>query len=141
MKFGSVLIVDDDKDDVYLLRRLIQESGLSQEIFEADDGSTALEFLMDYDRNHREEPDKYPPILVFLDIDMPIMDGFEFLMRFSTLREQSYDSACAFMMFTHSDHPRDRERILQYGFVKGYISKMPRSAAELRAQVERCVED
>ncbi|MEM7292549.1 MAG: response regulator [Pseudomonadota bacterium] len=139
MNFGSALIVDDNKDDIYILRRMITEAGLANEVFEADDGSTALDFLTDYDRNHCRHPDKFPPILIFLDINMPVMDGFEFLMRFAAMRDQYDYSACSFMVFTSSEHPRDRERTLQYGFVKGYITKMPETPEELREQVERCL--
>jgi CheY-like chemotaxis protein/two-component sensor histidine kinase len=70
----SVLVVDDDADVRNLLRRSLEQDGMS--VREATNGAEALELVM-----------ADPPDLVLLDLMMPVMDGFEFLRRLPEARE------------------------------------------------------
>lgn len=60
------------------------------------------------------------PDSILLDLDMPVMDGWEFLDAFVTLPIAK--QVCVFIL-TSSIHPSDREKAKQYGVVKGFFSK------------------
>ncbi|MEM7558366.1 MAG: hypothetical protein AAF394_04530 [Planctomycetota bacterium] len=64
---------------------------MTRRFFEESDGRAALEFLTDYEVNQAKYGNVYPPIIVFLDINMPRMNGLEFLDEFSNLREERYE--------------------------------------------------
>ena len=90
---------------------------------EKDDGSTALDYLRDYERNIRLHPDKYPPIVIFLDINMPKVNGFDFLKEFAILRTQLAILSCVVVMYSSSERREDKERALKYEFVQRYLVK------------------
>ena len=136
MKDYSLLIVDDDEVDRYAIKRLLRSGGIDAPIFEKSDGKAAIEFFREHQAEAQERQGVVPPILVFLDINMPRMDGFEFLEAFKKLRTEKLFEAIIFLMLTSSDNPRDQERVADYPFVKGYISKLPATPAELLAHIK-----
>ncbi len=134
------MLVDDSESDRYLLKRMIGKLEVATEIFEADNGQIALEFLIDYEENFRKYPGNFPPIVIFLDINMPIMGGFEFLEEFSKIRENSNDySSSVFTMFTSSERDEDKEKALSYDFVKGFVVKGSMSIKSLQEVIEKCI--
>lgn len=122
MKPVNALIIDDSEIDRYILKRQLNGIGVNN-IFENDDGATALEFLKDYDKNRESHPDKFPPVVIFLDINMPLIDGFQFLEKFSELREKFDYSQCTVLMYSSSERVEDIERASKYGFVADFIVK------------------
>lgn len=136
MKLPSILIIDDNEDDRYLLRRMLRKLDITQRIFEADNGQRALEFLADLGTQQAAYPGEFPPQLVFLDINMPLMDGFLFLERFRELHQRKEYSSVVIMMFTSSNLTSERQRASQFEFVRGGITKMPSDTETLRAAIE-----
>ncbi|MEO0574686.1 MAG: response regulator [Pseudomonadota bacterium] len=136
MATASVLIVDDNEVDRYILRRLLDETSYDFKIFEEADGSTALKFLADYDVNKAKYPDLFPPLVIFLDINMPIMTGPEFLNEFGKLRRQIYANSCVVMMFTSSDRQDDIDEMLRFDFVGDYLVKGSFDADELARRID-----
>ena len=130
----SVLIVDDNEDDRYILRRMLTKAGITPNIFEAHDGQSALEQLAEHEAIG-DASDGWPPALIFLDINMPRMDGFEFLEAFKPLRQKKAFESVVLIMFTSSHHDRDLARAKAYEFVRGYILKMPDTIDELQQQI------
>lgn len=124
MKKCSIMMIDDDEVDRYLLKRMLKKINISTEIFEAENGKEALDFLSNHKENTEKYPDDFPPILIFLDINMPIMNGFEFLEAFSELRKSRSDyTSSIFTMFTSSERDEDKEKADSYEFVKGFVVK------------------
>lgn len=136
MPLNSVLIVDDNEADRYLLSRLIRRAKISDQIFEANDGLEGLDFFRNHQANAEKYGDDFPPLLVFLDINMPRVNGFEFLEAFAGLREEHGYDAVVLVMFTSSQLDEERDRASQFEFVKGFITKMPLDAAQLRSQLD-----
>ncbi len=122
MKPVNALIIDDSEIDRYILKRQLNGIGVNN-VFENDDGATALEFLKNYDKNRESHPDKFPPVVIFLDINMPLIDGFQFLQEFSELREKFDYSQCTVLMYSSSERVEDIERASKYGFVADFIVK------------------
>src|SRR5262245_26942451 len=70
----NVLLVDDDENDRLLFGSALKDTGLNVELFEASDGFGAINYLLS------AEPAEFPLAdVVFLDLKMPAMDGFEVL--------------------------------------------------------------
>ena len=139
MKKLSVLIVDDNESDRYLLKRYLNKLENIGPIFEANDGQSALDFFMENDNKAPKTIEGYPPVLVFLDVNMPIINGFDFLKKFAALREKQGHQTLVFMMLTSSGLVEERERALAYPFVKDYITKGQVDIEYLRKKVsEHC---
>ncbi|MEM7558367.1 MAG: response regulator [Planctomycetota bacterium] len=130
--FG-LMIVDDDEADRYCLKRLLKAAGIEATVFEASDGREALDFLSDSDAR-AELGSTFPPAILFLDINMPRMNGFDFLKEFSRVRNDQFEEM-AVLIVTSSHDTIDTKAANEFDFVRGYIEKQPRSSAELKAEI------
>ena len=135
----SVLIIDDNEDDRYLLNRDLQDTGLDFSIYEKVNGLEAINFFKDYRDNQSEYPEDFPPMITFLDINMPLLDGHQFLREFSVIRETIDVSSNIVMMFTSSERSQDIDNALSYSFVKGYLVKGNCSPKELKEKIEEAL--
>jgi len=128
----SVLIVDDSEIDRYILSRQLKQIGVTT-IIEKDDGSTALDYLGQYEENKQKAGDAFPPTVIFLDINMPTVDGFGFLEKFKALREVHALSSCVIMMYSSSERQEDKDKAYAYDFVRDFVIKgisLPEEIAE-----------
>lgn len=110
MNISAVMIVDDSESDHYLIQLVLEEYDEKIEILQAYDGEEALQMLDTMERQ---------PDVIFLDITMPGMNGFEFLESYSKREGQ----ASAIGMLSSSDREGDRVRAIQYECVKAYFTK------------------
>ena len=140
MKLNSILIIDDSEEDRYLLKRLVADTGLTDVVFETTNGADGLEFLETRAADGACADGDFPPALIFLDINMPILDGHGFLSAFHDLRDRVSElGSVVCLMLSSSMHPDDLTLASEYEFVRGYISKMPASGADLQATVARLI--
>lgn len=113
----SVLLVDDDPTTNYLNRKLLAKMGLAPEVLIARNGQEALAAV----HAHCQEGSRTCPDLILLDVNMPLMNGFEFLDAYRELPPAQQCSTVV-VMLTTSLHPRDVERA--HGLpVSGFLSK------------------
>lgn len=112
-----ILLVDDDPDDNFLHRMIIEDSGYCDQVRIAETGHQALAYLTD-----TSNPDYCRPDVILLDINMPGMNGFEFLDEYESL-DPSYQAQVVLMMLTTSLNPDDERRANRHGVVDGYKSK------------------
>ena len=115
----KVLVADDKVLGRELARTILEQEG--HLVFEARDGSEAL-----------QNAQQHLPDLIFLDLHMPAMDGFEVL---DELRRDARFSATPIIALTASAMHGDRERALAAGFT-GYIAKAI-SVVEFRKEIGR----
>lgn len=125
-----ILLVDDDPDDIFFHQFVIQESGLCDEVRAVENGPMALQYLSD-----TTHPDYRRPDIIFLDINMPAMNGFEFLERYQELPPEQ-KSRLVVVMLTTSLNPVDRNRSDGMPEVNGYYSK-PLTASMLQSIVDQ----
>jgi CheY-like chemotaxis protein len=111
-----VLVVDDDDNWCYLSKRILQKAGVGKQVMTAPNGLEALKKLQAMVVNQEKLPD-----LIFLDIKMPVMDGFEFLERVTKTAELNLSQTRIFVL-TSSSLPKDKERANGYP-IAGFISK------------------
>ena len=76
VQVNSVMLVDDNDTDNFIHKRVIELTGFAKNIIVKNSGKSALEFLESNKSNLDALPD-----LIFLDINMPIVDGFVFEVR------------------------------------------------------------
>jgi CheY-like chemotaxis protein len=134
MQQPSVLIIDDSELERYMLNRQLDKVGVS-EVVQKSDGTSGLEFLKAYVQNKQLYGENFPPSIIILDVNMPIMNGFEFLQKFAELRTQVDLDSCQILMYSGSDDPQEKVRALQYDFVKGFLIKGESSTQELKTQI------
>lgn len=79
-KFENVMIVDDNTIDLYITKRLIIKNNFGKKVLEYAAADEALKYL----QNHQESPLMLPHV-IFLDIYMPVMSGFEFMVVYDKL--------------------------------------------------------
>lgn len=116
-KLRRVLLVDDYEADNFLNKMLLDNMGCAEQVDIALDGAQALRYLSTpVDGN-------YPrPELICLDINMPVMNGWEFLDAYAELPpEQS--GGVVLMMLTTSKNPDDAKRAQAQPCVKEYTNK------------------
>ncbi len=109
----EVLIVDDDDMVIFLHKIAVAESGLSPKPAVMSNGKQALDYIS---RHHTPNT----AFLVLLDINMPEMDGWEFLDAIQTL---SFKAPVSVVMVTSSVDNRDRKKANTYSQVIDYIEK------------------
>ena len=112
-----VLLVDDDDTTNFLNVRLLRHLDAAVQVLTALNGREALALL----RSHGQPPSPRCPVLVFLDINMPVMDGFEFLQAYQQL-PLAQQHGMVIVMLTTSVSPRDLTR-LQDLPIAGFLSK------------------
>lgn len=133
----SILIVDDNEADRYLLKRQLKKISYDQTILEASDGDEALNLFKSYDKDKEAYGDRFPPGIVFLDINMPLVGGFEFLEEFNLLRAtQEEFRSCIVMMFSSSDRDEEKKKAFSFQFVKDYIVKGQHKPEDLKEKID-----
>ncbi|TXK48716.1 response regulator [Pontibacter qinzhouensis] len=116
-----VLLVDDDDTTNYLNKRLITEMQVAKEVMVLKNGKEAIEYLSEACDGNVVEGKRCPD-LIFLDIKMPVMDGFTFLEEYQR-RGLDTSNHVIIMMLTSSASFYDLERIKNYKRVKKHYSK------------------
>lgn len=116
-----VLLVDDDETTNYLNRRLLNEMNVAKEIVVFKNGQEAIEFLAST-CGPEAKPGTKCPDLIFLDIKMPVMDGFTFLEQYEQ-RGLDASNHVIIMMLTSSASFYDLERLRRFKKVKKHYSK------------------
>ena len=108
------ILIDDQEIDQRLYQRVLARSGLVGETLTFSFADDALEHLL-----------KYPELdvdVIFLDINMPRMDGFQFLDAAAETLGPDF-AKFVIVMLTTSVLPADRDRALAHDVVKEFISK------------------
>ena len=128
-----ILLVEDNQDDILLIRRAFERAGIGQQIQSVTSGVDAIAYLRG-DPPY-EDRGKHPiPGLVLLDIKMPVMDGFEVL---QWIRGQWELSHVCVVMLTSSDEIRDVNRAYKLGADSFLVKPLDfENAAELSRSLD-----
>lgn len=118
-KLNTVLLIDDDETTNYLNHRLLTRMEIASDIRVVSDGGEALAYLGKASAGEAEYP---RPDLIFVDIKMSGMDGFEFLEEYQKLPlEEKGDTVM--LMLTSSASFYDLEKLKQFPDVRRHYSK------------------
>jgi len=119
--YFAVMLIDDNEIDNLINQKMIESSGITKHIYIHTGARSALEFLKNI-QEIDEFASKILPDVIFLDIDMPLMDGFQFLDEFEKLNNE-LRGKCRIVMLTSSINPQDVNKSKKYSYVKKYINK------------------
>ncbi|MCK0157439.1 response regulator [Cellulophaga sp. F20128] len=128
-KISSSCIIDDDQIFVYGTRRIMKDANFCETIHVFENGLDAINALKKMIVDGIELPR-----LIFLDLNMPIMDGWEFLEDFLKIPNNIREQVTIFIISSSID-PRDIERVKEYDVVSDYILK-PVTPKDLRNLIE-----
>ena len=119
--YYAVMLIDDNEIDNLINQKMIEAASIAEHIYTHTGARSAIEFLRNLEKLDKETKNVMPEV-IFLDIDMPLMDGFQFLDEFDKLAETTKNK-CKVVMLTSSINPQDVNKSKRYSYVKKYINK------------------
>ena len=109
-KLNCVLLVDDDFATNFINRKIIQKTDLTEHIHVALNGKEAIDYLCQQGKFESTDDNEYPrPQLILLDINMPVMDGWEFIEAYKNLNLENKENIIV-VMLSSSFNPADRAK-------------------------------
>lgn len=115
-----ILLVDDQEPDVVLIKRAFKKSGLDYPVLSVPGGLEALAYL-NGDPPYQDRT-RYPlPLLVLLDVRMPLMDGFEVL---RWIRHNPVLAALPVIMLTGSDEHGQEKKAHELGATSFFVKSV-----------------
>jgi len=114
---NCVLLIDDDRATNFFNQRVVSKHQCFNTVTIVQSGLAALEYLIEVEKNNAIKPD-----LIFLDVNMPAMNGWEFLVEFSRFNREVV-KGIKIIMLTTSSNPDDLQQSHQNESVNDFISK------------------
>jgi CheY-like chemotaxis protein len=115
--FNIVAIIDDDHICQFISDKVIEHSGIAHTVLKFYNGKEALLFF----KSHLEAADQLPR-LILLDLNMPVVNGWEFLDQFKDFHFPG-DYRPLIYIFSSSSHTEDIQKSKEYPIITGYIVK------------------
>ena len=116
-KLNCIMLVDDNKYDNHFHELVIRDGNYANTVVTKENGEVALEYL-----KHRVESGEPLPDVIFLDINMPRMNGWEFLEEYNKL-EKDLQVKVVVVMLTTSEDPSDKAKALKIGATTTFKTK------------------
>lgn len=115
--FRKILVIDDNPTDRYIAKRMAEKYHFAEEIVLQESALEALKYIKSL-----ESTPELLPQFIFLDINMPGMNGYEFLEEYANLSE-TIKMNCIILMITTSLHPDDFKRAEENPCVFRFLNK------------------
>jgi CheY-like chemotaxis protein len=113
-----ILLIDDNETSCYLAERAIKKGQVADQVVTVHSGWGALEILKELSVNHKKLPE-----IILLDLNMPGMDGFEFLEELAKQQHINLSHTRIFIL-TSSAHPQDKKKAAAAPVcVSGFLTK------------------
>jgi CheY-like chemotaxis protein len=120
-KLEKILLIDDDEIANFYNQLIIEEMQIANNIVVKTNGAEALRFLEDQCFLGDQSSKHLCPEIIFLDVNMPVMNGLEFLEELNRKNYHHICSACV-VMLTSSNNTRDLEAAQKLG-IRAYMNK------------------
>lgn len=118
----TILFIDDDPITLMLCKMVIKKAAFANEIATAKNGEEALQYFDSLKQTNSGSESNKQPQLIFLDLNMPVMGGWEFLESFSTSNYADYNKTKVIILSSTID-PEDLEKSKKYPMVLDFLSK------------------
>jgi CheY-like chemotaxis protein len=112
-----VMLVDDNDTDNFISKRIIEITKFAKRVEVKSSGKGALDYIKENENSLENLPN-----IIFLDINMPIVDGFVFLYEFEKFNEMVRNK-CKVIILSSSDNKRDIDKIVNNNHVIKFITK------------------
>jgi CheY-like chemotaxis protein len=116
-KLNCIMLIDDNRDDNFFHERVIKKNNAAEVVIAMQSAKEALDYLIFRKENNTPHPD-----LIFLDINMPGMNGWEFLHEYNRLDKQ-LQSRAVVIMLTTSENPDDHMKAKGINVVSDFKTK------------------
>lgn len=111
----SLLLIDDDEINIFIISKIVEKTGFNVEICAKHNGQLAIDYIKELVANQQQLPH-----LILVDINMPILNGWEFIEAYEQLGIEAHNDM---YMLSSSVYENDIEKAKSYASVKGFISK------------------
>lgn len=125
IQFAAIFLVDDDPINNLINKRLLGKVGISNKIIEFLEGEEALVQI--------EALPSENQILIFLDINMPVLNGWEFIEKYNEVFPNRQDRI---VILSSSIDYQDRQKAKEYQIVSGFLEK-PLTLDKIYSQLEK----
>lgn len=115
-KFTDVLLVEDDPITIMVCDRIIKMSSFAEKVKSCENGKIGIDYLLSLAENC------HAPTIIFLDINMPIMNGWDFLEEFDKIKSR-FQSLPRIYLLSSTVDPEDYKKAKKFSLVQDFISK------------------
>jgi CheY-like chemotaxis protein len=115
-KFRDVLLVEDDPITIMVCDRIIKMTSFAEKVKSCENGKIGIDYLTDLDENSPT------PTIIFLDINMPVMNGWDFLEEFEKIKSRFTPLPRIYLLSSTVD-PEDYKKAQKFSLVQDFISK------------------
>ena len=116
-RYKNALLIDDNEIDNFINERMITSSGFAEKVIVKNSADNALQFLKDHENDTTALPE-----IIFLDLNMPVKDGFVFLNDFDALSDAAKNK-CKIVVLSSSISPEDINKASTNPYVIKYVNK------------------
>ena len=109
-KLNCVLLIDDDFATNFINKKIVRKANITEHIQIALNGREAIDYLCSKGKYESQETINLQPGLIFLDINMPVMDGWEFITAYKNLISNERKKEISIIMLTSSFNPADKAK-------------------------------
>ncbi|WP_224996564.1 response regulator [Cesiribacter sp. SM1] len=131
-KVNKILLVDDDEVSCFVHQSVLENMCVAEQVLCMHDGTQALQYITDHYKNSTKQ--EQGKDLLFLDLNMPDMDGFEFLEKLKKLQDIDRSRLTIYMLATHIGSQDGENVNLHKDIVQKYILK-PLDANEVKTLI------
>jgi CheY-like chemotaxis protein len=107
-KYRHAMLLDDNELDNFINQKVIEASHFASKVYVNTSSKSALEFLNNLSISNTDKVDIFPEI-IFIDLNMPMMDGFQFIENLKKNQPQKIESL-KLVILTSSTNPNDKQR-------------------------------
>ncbi|WP_442588967.1 response regulator [Pedobacter sp. AW31-3R] len=111
----NLLVIDDDDINIFIIKKIVEKTGYDAQMVSKTNGQLAIDYIKELIDNQQPLPH-----LILIDINMPVLNGWEFLEAYEAL---SIEDSIDMYMLSSSVYENDIEKAKTYKTVKGFISK------------------
>src|SRR4051812_39324573 len=112
----NFIVIDDSKLDCFIAEKVIRNTGKCADLKSFVDATLALEYIGSQKEEH------FPHTIILVDIQMPVMNGFQFIEAFEQLPEH-ITSRCTIYVISSSINENDLKRVHNYASVRQFLNK------------------